>query len=219
MLILLFKLLVLLKNLNFIEIFRRKFMKKSILFIFMASFILTSCASTSYLVSKDTNIDDYDFVVFDLNSSETKMEPALCGFEVKIFDTLNSEGLKSLGAKEILNFSEDELKKTLFVNTNFSQIGNEVILSLNFVDAFTGRPVANCYSTGDIGLGYSKGINKATEKIQSQIKLLFSNNPEQKIETNAEEQNLIELESENSQSATETENAENTEVNSSAIKK
>lgn len=186
-------------------------MKKSILFIFLASFILTSCASTSYLVSKDANIDDYDFVVFDLNSAETKMAPSLCGFEVKIFDTLNSEGFKSLGEKEISLLSEDELKKTLLVNTNYSLVGNEVVLSLNFIDAFTGRPVANCYSTGDIGLGYSKGINKATEKIQSQIKLLFSKNLEQNIETNAEEKNLIELEQEDSQSASETENAENTE--------
>lgn len=186
-------------------------MKKSILFIFLASFILTSCASTSYLVSKDANIDDYDFVVFDLNSSETKMAPSLCGFEVKIFDTLNSEGFKSLGEKEISLLSEDELKKTLLVNTNYSLVGNEVVLSLNFIDAFTGRPVANCYSTGDIGLGYSKGINKATEKIQSQIKLLFSKNLEQNIETNEEEKNSIELEQEDSQSASETENAENTE--------
>ena len=193
-------------------------MRKSILFIFLASLILTSCASTSYLVSENANLDDYDFVVLKLNSSNARTEPSLCGFDVKIFDTLNSQGFKSLGEKEISLLSEDELKKTLLVNTNYSLVGNEVVLSLNFIDAFTGRPVANCYSTGDIGLGYSRGINKATEKIQSQIKLLFSKNPEQKIETNAEEQNLIELEPENSQSATEIENTENTEANSSAIK-
>ncbi len=204
-------------------------MKKSILFILVASLILSSCASTSHLVSENANLDDYDFVVLRLNSCATKIEPSLCGFDVKIFDTLSSQGLKSLGEKEISLLSEDELKKTLFVNTNYSLVENEVMLSLNFVDAFTGRPIANCYSTGDIGLGYSRGIIKATEKIQTQIKYLFSKkskvqnqnveNLEQKIEfnleENAENQNEIELNAENSEN---TNVNEETSENSQTIK-
>lgn len=186
-------------------------MKKSILFILAASLILSSCASTSHFISENANLDDYDFVVLELNSSNAKAEPSLCGFDVKIFDTLNSQGFKSLGKKEISLLSEDELKKTLLVNTNYSLVGNEVVLSLNFVDAFTARPVANCYSSGDIGLGYSKGVIKATEKIQSQIKSLVSKksnvknqtveNLEQETETsfkeNSENQSEIELSAEN----------------------
>lgn len=212
-------------------------MKKSTLFILLASLILSSCASTAHFISENANLSDYDFVVLELNSSE--IEPSLCGFDVKIFDTLNSQGFKSLGEKEISSLSEDELKKTLLVNTNYSLVENEVVLSLNFVDAFTGRPVANCYSSGDIGLGYSRGIIKATEKIQNQIKNLsleksklqnqnvedFSQEIETNTNENTENQNEIELKAEdlentngNEEVSNFAEDAELSETNSATIK-
>ena len=149
-------------------------MKKSLLAILSSALIFVSCNTTNYIVSESAAIKDYSVAAVNTSALKGSVNPALCGFEVSVFDALNKAGLKTLGENEFASLSEEELKGAFLVNTGYSVEGNQIVLSLSFVDFLSGRPIASVYGSGDIGLGYEKGILAASEKVTFQIKSMFA---------------------------------------------
>lgn len=63
--------------------------------------------------------------------------------------------------------------KLLLVKYGISQKINEVIVTVNFIDYMTGRPVASCRGAFGLGLDYSGDLKGAIKRVAKQIAETF----------------------------------------------
>ena len=96
--------------------------------------------------------------------------------EVKVYDALEATRLETIGDKRINELSFDIKKQLLLVRFSASQNDEESIVSVNFVDYMTGKPIASC--RGVFGLGWDKDgdMKGAINRVVEQIKKLFPAN-------------------------------------------
>jgi len=153
-------------------------MKKAFLFglaaLLFASCLFLSCASTgSANVSSLANVSIYNYGSIDesLNKAETT---EVLNVGLKINESLVKTRLKIISDKEIENLSDLEKETLLIVNYNVvSDFLNGTIVTINFIDYNSKRPVATCKGQDVFRYG-EPGINKASDDAAEQVKKLFA---------------------------------------------
>lgn len=146
-----------------------KIFKRSVfLVLLLLCFILASCATGKSVVSKSANLYKYQYAsltdVMNYNGDPTLMEA-----EVKIFDALEESRLTIIGDQRISELSSTQKEQLLLVRFSASQSNQESIVSVNFVDYMTGRPIASCKGSFGFGLDKNGDFNGAIKKVQSEI--------------------------------------------------
>lgn len=117
-------------------------MKKSLLLIFLITF-LVSCTTSKSTVSTSANLSKYQYAsMTDVMSYQGSA--ALMDAEVKIYDALEQSRLKMIGDQRINSLTMAEKEALLLVRFGVTQNDEESIVTVNFVDYMTGRPVASC---------------------------------------------------------------------------
>lgn len=150
-------------------------MKKTILFLTVVVICLVSCTASRSVISNSANLEKYKYasLVDVMNYSGSA---ALMDIEVKVYDALESTKLEMIGDKRIDELSFEQKKQLLLVRFSASQNDEESIVSVNFVDYMTGKPIASC--RGAFGLGWDKNgdMKGAINRVVEQIKKLFPSN-------------------------------------------
>lgn len=150
-------------------------MKRTLLFLVVVVICLVSCTASRTVVSNSANLEKYKYASLTdvMNYSGSA---ALMDIEVKVYDALESTRLKMIGDKRINELSFEQKKQLLLVRFSASQNDEESIVSVNFVDYMTGKPVASC--RGAFGLGWDKNgdMKGAINRVVEQIKKLFPSN-------------------------------------------
>lgn len=147
-------------------------MKKHILLLLMTVISLTSCTTSRSVISDSANLVKYKYAsltdVMNYNGSA-----ALMDIEVKVYDALESTRLKMIGDRRIGELSSLQKEQLLLVLFSASQNDEESVVSVNFVDYMTGKPVASC--RGALGLGWDRNgdMKGAINRVVEQIKKLF----------------------------------------------
>jgi ribosomal protein S5 len=98
---------------------------------------------------------------------------ALMDMEVKVYDAISATRLLVIGDGQIGQLSDAQKQQLLIVRFSASQSDEESVVSINFVDYVTGRPVASC--RGAFGFGWTKDhdMEIAIDKAIEQMKNLF----------------------------------------------
>lgn len=150
-------------------------MKRTLLFLIIVVICLVSCTASRTVVSNSANLEKYKYASLTdvMNYSGSA---ALMDIEVKVYDALESTRLEMIGDKRINELSFEQKKQLLLVRFSASQNDEESIVSVNFVDYMTGKPVASC--RGAFGLGWDKNgdMKGAINRVVEQIKKLFPSN-------------------------------------------
>lgn len=147
-------------------------MKKVILFLTVIMICFGACTASRSVVSNSANLGKYKYAsltdVMNYGGSA-----ALMDIEVKVYDALESTRLEMIGDKRIDELSFEQKKQLLLVRFSASQNEEESIVSVNFVDYMTGKPVASC--KGAFGLGWNRNgdMKGAINRVVEQIKKLF----------------------------------------------
>lgn len=150
-------------------------MKRILLFLTVVAICLVSCTASRSVVSNSANLEKYKYAsltdVMNYGGSA-----ALMDIEVKVYDALESTRLEMIGDKRIDELSFEQKKQLLLVRFSASQNDEESIVSVNFVDYMTGKPVASC--KGAFGLGWDRNgdMKGAINRVVEQIKKLFPSN-------------------------------------------
>ncbi len=135
-------------------------------------FILSSCVAGKTVVSDSADLDRYEYAaltdVMNYNGDAALME-----LEVKIFDVLEKTRLAMVGDRRIDDLTPSQKEKLLLVRFSATQTDDEAIVSVNFVDYMTGRPVASCKGEFGMGLDKDDDLDGAVKKVGSEIKKLF----------------------------------------------
>lgn len=133
---------------------------------------ITSCTTSKSFVSNSANLDKYNYVtitdVMDYGGSASLMN-----IEVEIYDALNLTRLKVIGDNEINTLTESEKEELLLVRFSVSQSDEESVVTINFTDFKTGRPLASCRGAYSMGWSRHNDLKIAKEKAFEQVETIF----------------------------------------------
>lgn len=148
-------------------------MKKYIL-ILLSLFFLYSCTTSKTVVSQNVNLNKYEYASI-INNDTYHIPAELMEYEILLFDAVENSRLKLVSDARIYELSTDRQEKLLLVKYGVNVQQEETVVTVNFIDYETGRPVASCrgaYSSlGIAGAGYD--IKEAIEQVAKQISTTF----------------------------------------------
>lgn len=150
-------------------------MKGIHLIALLLTLIVTSCTTSKTTISQSANLSKYEYAsMTDVMSYQGSA--ALMDAEVKIYDAIDNSRLQMIGDHAISELTYDQKQKLLLVRFGVTQNDEESIVTVNFVDYFTGRPVASCRGAFGLGMDRQVDFNGAIKRVASQIEKTFPKN-------------------------------------------
>ena len=94
-------------------------------------------------------------------------------YEIQLFDAVESSRLELISDFRIYELTPQQQKKLLIVKYGINQTENESIVTVNFIDYMTGRPVASCRGAFGLGIDYGSDLKGAIKRVAKQIAITF----------------------------------------------
>lgn len=132
----------------------------------------TACTTTKSVVSSSANLEKYNYATIT-NVMDYSGAAGLMNIEVEIYDALSSTRLQVIGDKQVDSLSDIQRQKLLLVRFSASQSEEESVVSINFTDYRTGKPIASCRGAYGLGWTKEKDIREAINRALEQMKILF----------------------------------------------
>lgn len=133
---------------------------------------LTSCTTSKTTISQNVNLEKYEYA--SIINNETYHIPAeLMEFEIQLFDAVESSRLQLISDRRIYELSPQQQNKLLLVKYGINQNNDEAIVTVNFIDYMTGRPVASCRGAFGLGLDTTGDLKGAIKRVAKQISETF----------------------------------------------
>lgn len=144
-------------------------------FAAIALIVLAACTTSKSTISNNVNLAQYEYA--SIINNETYHIPAeLMEYEIQLFDAVENSRLKLVSDARIYELTTAQQKKLLLVKYGVNVQQEETVVTVNFIDYETGRPVASCrgaYSSlGVAGAGHD--IKEAIKRVAKQISETFS---------------------------------------------
>lgn len=148
-------------------------MKRAIyVFSLMVCVILSGCTTSKTTVSRSADLSRYAYAsLVDVMNYQGSAE--LMDAEVKIYDAVENSRLKMVGDQVINELTEEQKQSLLLVRFGVTQNDEEAIVTVNFVDYYTGRPVASFRGAFSLGIDRQGDFNGAIKRVASQIQQTF----------------------------------------------
>lgn len=148
-------------------------MKQKVCFLILILCIcLVSCTTSKTTVSQSANLSKYRYAsltdVMNYQGSATLMDA-----EIKIYDAIDNSRLQMIGDQAIRELTFEQKRQLLLVRFGVTQNEDESIVTVNFVDYLTGRPIASCRGAFGLGLDGQGDFNIAIKRVAAQIKKTF----------------------------------------------
>ncbi len=110
-----------------------------------------------------------------INNATYHIPAELMEYEIMLFDAVENSRLKLVSDARIYELSPSQQEKLLLVKYGVNVKEEETIVTVNFIDYLSGRPVASCrgaYSSLGIA-GASHDIKGAINRVAKQISETF----------------------------------------------
>lgn len=149
---------------------------KRIKYIFasIAIILLTSCSTSKSTVSKNVNLSRYEYASI-LNNDTYRIPAELMEYEIQLYDAVEESHLKLVSDFRIYELSPSQQEKLLLVKYGVNVQPEQTVVTVNFIDYSTGRPVASCqgaYSSLGVA-GYSHDMKGAIKQVSKKIAETF----------------------------------------------
>lgn len=142
--------------------------------VIVAIMALTGCSTSKSTVSGSVDLSKYEYAMV-INNNTYHIPAELMEYEIMLFDAVEDSRLKLVSDARIYELSPGQQEKLLLVKYGVSIRTEETIVTVNFIDYFTGRPVASCrgaYSSLGVA-GASHDIKGAIKRVAKQISETF----------------------------------------------
>ena len=149
---------------------------KPILMAFLTglALMLTACTTSQSTVSQHTNLAKYEYAsVINIDTHHIPAE--LMAYEIQLFDAVEGSRLTLVSDARIYELSRSQQEKLLLVKYGVNVQPEETVITVNFIDYSTGRPIASCrgaYSSLSV-MGASYDIKGAIKRVAKQIAETF----------------------------------------------
>ena len=137
-----------------------------ITFLFFIGIAVSSCTTSKSVVSQNADLSKYEYASI-INNDTYHIPAQLMEYEIQLFDAVE-------GSRLTLELTATQQSKLLMVKYGVDILEEESIVTVNFIDFLTGRPIASCrgaYST--LGLSVSADIRGAIKRVAKQIEATF----------------------------------------------
>ena len=134
---------------------------------------LIGCTTSKTTLSNNINLSKYKYA--SVINNETYYIPAeLMEYEIQLFDAVESSRLQLVSDLRIYHLSHEQQSQLLLVKYGVQQNNDEAIVTVNFIDYMSGRPVASC--RGAYGLGFDRAgdLKGAIKRVTKQISETFN---------------------------------------------
>ena len=133
---------------------------KNFIAILLSLILLCSCTTSKTVISQNVNLSKYEYA--SIINNETYHIPAeLMEYEIQLFDAVESSRLQLISDRRIYDLSPQQ------------QNNDEAIVTVNFIDYMTGRPVASCRGAFGLGLNNAGDLTGAIKRVAKQISETF----------------------------------------------
>lgn len=147
---------------------------KTYIFMLLSLLLLNSCTTSKTVVSQNINLSKYEYASI-INNDTYHIPAELMEYEIQLFDAVENSRLKLVSDARIYELSTEQQNRLLLVKYGVNVQQEETVVTVNFIDYDTGRPVASCrgaYSSlGVAGAGYD--IKEAIKRVAKQISETF----------------------------------------------
>jgi hypothetical protein bfra3_20746 len=136
--------------------------------------LFVACTTSKSTVSNNVNLSRYEYASI-INNDTYHIPAELMEYEIQLFDAVENSHLKLVSDARIYELSRSQQDKLLLVKYGVNVQPEETIVTVNFIDYSTGRPVASCkgaYTSLGIA-GASHDIKGAINRVAKQISDTF----------------------------------------------
>lgn len=148
-------------------------MKKYFVILFII-LIATSCTTSKSTVSQNVDLSKYEYASI-INNDTYHIPAELMEYEIQLFDAVENSHLQLVSDTRIYELTRSQQEKLLLVKYGVNIKQEETVVTVNFIDYSTGRPVASCrgaYSSLGVA-GAAADIKGAIKRVSKQISETF----------------------------------------------
>lgn len=145
-----------------------------LIFAFVVIVVLNACTTSKSTVSQTANLSKYEYAAV-INNNTYHIPAELMEYEIQLYDAVEGSNLKLISDSRIYELSRAQQDRLLLVKYGVNITDEETVITVNFIDYITGRPIASCrgaYSTLGVG-GSSRDIKGAIKRVAKQISDTF----------------------------------------------
>lgn len=133
---------------------------------------LASCTTSKSTVSSKVNLAKYEYASI-INNDTYHIPAELMEYEIQLFDAVEASRLQLISDRRIYELTAQQQDKLLLVKYGVRQTDEETIVTVNFMDYMTGRPVASCRGAFGLGLDSAGDLKGAIKRVAKQISTTF----------------------------------------------
>lgn len=141
----------------------------------LLALILAGCTSSKTIVSKSADLSKYRYASI-LNTDAYHIPAELMQYEIQLFDAVESSRLQIISDWRIAGLTQQQQSELLLVKYGVSKEQNvteETIVTVNFIDYMTGRPIASCRGVCALGISDAGDLEGAIKEVSKQISATF----------------------------------------------
>ena len=145
-----------------------------ITFLFLVGITASFCTTSKSVVSQNVDLSKYEYASI-INNDTYHIPAQLMEYEIQLFDAVEGSRLKLINDMRINELTATQQSKLLMVKYGVDVLEEKSIVTVNFIDYLTGRPIASCrgaYTT--LGFSVSADIRSAIKRVAKQIAETFS---------------------------------------------
>ena len=153
-----------------------KHIVKSIYSLMLACTLTTttvSCTTSRSVVSQNADLSKYRYASV-INNDTYHIPAELMEYEIMLFDAVEASRLQLVSDMRLYELTPEQRSKLLIVKYGVNSQPEETVVTVNFIDFLSGRPIVSCrgaYST--LGISSSADIKGAVKRAAEQISQTF----------------------------------------------
>lgn len=137
--------------------------------LFFISIVVSSCTTSKSVVSQNVDLSDYMYASI-INNDTYHIPTQLMEYEIQLFDAVEGSRLQLVSDLRISELTAAQQSKLLLVKYGVDVSDEESIVTVNFIDYLTGRPVASCRGAyTSLGFSVSADLRGAIKRVAKQI--------------------------------------------------
>lgn len=134
--------------------------------------LFASCTISKTIVSSTVDLSRYEYASI-INNDTYHIPAELMEYEILLYDAVEMSRLKLVGDRRIFELTPQQQQRLLLVKYGVERNDMETIVTVNFIDYMTGRPVASCRGAYGLGIDYGADMKGAIKKVANQISATF----------------------------------------------
>ena len=142
------------------------------LLLFIA-LVMSSCTTSKSVVSQHVDLSKYKYASV-INNDTYHIPNELMQYEIMLFDAVQESRLQLVNEYRIEDLTPDEQAQLLLVKYGVEVEYAQTVVTVNFIDFLTGRPVASCRGAyGSLSISETADIKGAIREVAKQVAITF----------------------------------------------